>query len=86
DENLTFEDLLYQADSDYVYEEMVIQVRGANVWHMVASDFKWMFKIYGISCIQSELEGAFRSRHLKTKVLHNSYNTTYGVDKITPLG
>ncbi|CAG8688872.1 22961_t:CDS:2, partial [Gigaspora rosea] len=40
DKSLTFEDLLYNTDSDYVSEEVVrvdIQVRGTNVWHMVAS-------------------------------------------------
>ncbi|CAG8845624.1 23778_t:CDS:2, partial [Gigaspora margarita] len=40
DESLTFEDLLYQADSDYISDEIVrvdIQVRGTNVWHKVAS-------------------------------------------------
>ncbi|CAG8847894.1 11802_t:CDS:1, partial [Racocetra persica] len=53
DESLTFEDLLYHADSDYVSEEVVrvdIQVRGTNVWHMVATGLNRSLRM----CIREE--------------------------------
>ncbi|CAG8727329.1 9209_t:CDS:2 [Dentiscutata erythropus] len=71
DENLTFEDLLYQADSDYVSEEVVrvdIQVRGTNIWHMVASGLNGCLRM-SKKCLPNSKPSTNRNDQLYNDIL-----------------
>ncbi|CAG8779396.1 3538_t:CDS:2, partial [Cetraspora pellucida] len=74
DENFIFEDLLFQADNDYVSGELVhveVRVRGEKTWHFVASGVTCSLRI----CTKDEQNIS----HIKFTIIDGKQNIVHNV-------